>query len=68
MLRVLRCERDTGLVVCVSEHAPARTHLAGAHLLGYCIQCPTDGTFKVTVSDMQIATDIKVQFSEKNQL
>lgn len=50
------------------EHAPTHTHLTGAHLLGYCIQCPTNGTFKVTVSDMQIKRSVKVPFGERNQL
>lgn len=41
-----------------------RTGLTGAHLLGYCIQYPTNSEFKVT--DMLLcATVRKVQFSSK---
>lgn len=62
----MRCERDTSCV-CFGARVSTHTHLTGAHLLGYGIQCPTDGTFKVTVSDTQISREVKVQFSERNQ-
>lgn len=66
-LGVARCEKRRELCVFL-EHAPTHTHLTGAHLPGYCVQCPTNGTFKVTVSDMQIKRSVKVQFGERNQL